>query len=647
MNSSALEQQVARYSEWRQRLIDGIEAYQAWLDANGHADIQNALRIYDLVESLRGDRVTLAFVAEFSRGKTELINSLFFANYKRRLLPSDVGRTTMCPTEILYDPNEPPQIKLLPIETRKRNESIAALKRSPVDWVKLRLNLDSHEDMAQAMQELARTKTVSVQEARDLGLMEEESPATSTVMLREADRMEVPAWRHALINYPHPLLKNGLVILDTPGLNALGAEPELTLSMIPNAHAAVFVLALDTGVTKSDLEVWQKYVQTFVPRRLAVLNKVDLLWDDLKGADAICASIDRQVDGTAQILQLPRRHVFPVSAQKALLAKVRDDDALLARSGIKALERVLAEEIVPAKQEILRAAVEREIGTMVESSLQTVENQLDAIRTELKELAQLSGKNRTIAKAMLAKLEADRSAYGAQVQGFKLASAGVIKQGGLLLTNLDSTFIERILEQGREEIEGSWTTPGLMRAMQTLFEHYSAQSQKILKFSSEVQKLVESIYERFHEGYGFARLVPPPLNLERHTVAMFGLQKQVEDFCRDPVNVMTEKHFLVRRFYNGLVVQAREVFDGARTEVDVWLKSVLGPLSLQIKEHETLLTRRVEGFRRVTDNLSSLQDRIRELDARKNVLRERHADLVNVRKVIANHEETAAEVNAA
>jgi hypothetical protein len=647
MNSSALEQQVARYSEWRQRLVHGIEAYQAWLDANGHVDIQNALRIYDLIESLRQDRVTLAFVAEFSRGKTELINALFFANYKRRLLPSDVGRTTMCPTEILYDPNEPPQIKLLPIETRKRNESIATLKRSPVEWVKMRLNLDSHDEMAQAMQELAQAKTVSVQEARDLGLLDEASPETSTVILREADRVEIPAWRHALINYPHPLLKNGLVILDTPGLNALGAEPELTLSMIPNAHAAVFVLALDTGVTRSDLEVWQKYVQTFVPRRLAVLNKIDLLWDDLKGAAGISASIDRQVDSTAQILHLPRRHVFPISAQKALVAKVRDDEELLSRSGIRALERVLAEEIVPAKQEILRAAVEREIGTMVESSLQTVENQLDSIRADLKELAQLSGKNRTIAKAMLAKLETDRTTYAEQVQGFRLASAAVIKQGGMLLTNLDSTFIEHILEQGRESIEGSWTTPGLMRAMQSLFEHYSAQSQKILKFSSDVQKLVEGVYDRFHEGYGFARLVPPPLNLERHTVAMFALQKQVEDFCRDPVNVMTEKHFLVRRFYNGLVVQARDVFDGARAEVDAWLKSVLGPLSLQIREHEALLARRVAGFRNVAENLNNVQGRMRDLDAQKNVLRERHADLVGVKRVITSHEDTVAAVHAA
>ena len=647
MNNSQLEQQVAHYSEWRESLIRGIETYQGWLDANGHVDIQNALRIYDLIESLRQDRITLAFVAEFSRGKTELINALFFAHYKRRLLPSDVGRTTMCPTEILHDPQEPPHIKLLPIETRKRNESIATLKRSPIEWVKIRLNLDSHEEMAQAMQELAAAKTVTAQEARDLGLLDETAPESSTAILRDSDGVEIPAWRHALINYPHPLLKNGLVILDTPGLNALGTEPELTLSMIPNAHAALFLLAMDTGVTKSDLEVWQKYVQTFVPRRLAVLNKIDLLWDDLNGPASIQASIARQVESTAQTLSLPRRHVFPISAQKALLAKVRDDQELLAKSGIEALERVLAEEIVPAKQEILRASVEREIGTMVASSLQSVVNQLYSTRAELKELEQLSGKNRTMAKAMLAKLEADRATYAQQVQGFRLASAAVIKQGGTLLTNLDSSAIEHILEQGRESIESSWTTRGLMRAMQTLFEHYSVQSQNILTFSSNVQKLVEGVYQRFHEGYGFSRLMPPPLNLERHTVAMLSLQKRVEVFCRDPVNVMTEKHFLVRRFYNGLVTQAREVFDGARAEVDAWLKSALGPLSLQIKEHEGLLGRRVEGFRKVTGNLSTLQDRMKELVAQQTSLRKKHAELMGVKQALTGHEEAVAAAHAA
>jgi hypothetical protein len=43
-----------------------------------------------------------------------------------------------------------------------------------------------------------------------------------------------------------------LAIIDTPGLNALGSEPELTLSLLPDAQALVFVLSADSGVTASD-----------------------------------------------------------------------------------------------------------------------------------------------------------------------------------------------------------------------------------------------------------------------------------------------------------------------------------------------------------------------------------------------------------
>ena len=123
--NNPLEHQVEQYRSWRDDLIHGIEPYQTWLESSGHVEIQQTLRIYDLAETLRNDRVVLAFVGEYSRGKTELINALFFSNYKRRLLPSDVGRTTMCPTEIFSLLNEEPSIRLLPIETRKRDDSIA------------------------------------------------------------------------------------------------------------------------------------------------------------------------------------------------------------------------------------------------------------------------------------------------------------------------------------------------------------------------------------------------------------------------------------------------------------------------------------------------------------------------------------------
>src|SRR5258706_10269974 len=120
--TSQLENEVSRYHRWRDEIISGIEFYKSWVDTHGYADIHQSLRIYDLIESVRNDRMTLAFVAEFSRGKTELINAMFFSEFKQRLLPSSIGRTTMCPTEIFFDPLEEPYMRLLPIETRRRQE---------------------------------------------------------------------------------------------------------------------------------------------------------------------------------------------------------------------------------------------------------------------------------------------------------------------------------------------------------------------------------------------------------------------------------------------------------------------------------------------------------------------------------------------
>src|SRR3569623_322845 len=106
-------------------------------------------------------------------------------------------------------------------------------------------------------------------------------------MTNAAGKVEIPKWRHALINIAHPLLKHGLVILDTPGLNAIGAEPELTGNLIPQAHAVLFILAADTGVTKSDLAIWREHLiaeDSDADSRLVVLNKIDTMWDALSTA---------------------------------------------------------------------------------------------------------------------------------------------------------------------------------------------------------------------------------------------------------------------------------------------------------------------------------------------------------------------------
>ena len=93
MDESRFEQNLAAYDQWKSTLINTIQSFQHWLDDHGLNEADLDLKIFETLEVLRQDRLTLAVVAEFSRGKSELINALFFADYGRRLLPSTAGRT--------------------------------------------------------------------------------------------------------------------------------------------------------------------------------------------------------------------------------------------------------------------------------------------------------------------------------------------------------------------------------------------------------------------------------------------------------------------------------------------------------------------------------------------------------------------------
>ena len=91
---SNLVQNFEEYSGWRSGVAQAIEQYRAWIAGSDFADGILDQRIMRLKERLVDDKLTIAFVAEFSRGKSELINAIFFAEYGQRILPSSAGRTT-------------------------------------------------------------------------------------------------------------------------------------------------------------------------------------------------------------------------------------------------------------------------------------------------------------------------------------------------------------------------------------------------------------------------------------------------------------------------------------------------------------------------------------------------------------------------
>lgn len=615
--NDTLKKRFSDYKKWRDDLIVVIGNYHTWLQDQELIDGEDDLRIFELLEALESDKLTVAMVGEFSRGKTELINAIFFADYKQRLLPTEAGRTTMCPTELQYDENHPASIKLLPIETRTTSDTIAEYRRSPTNWATVPLELDDPEKMAQAFSAIVATKEVSTAEARELGLYSAETPGADTTV-------RVPMWRHAIINYPHPLLKQGLVVLDTPGLNSLGSEPELTISMLPNAHVILFVLAADTGVTKSDLQVWQEHVCVARGEKnkgcMVVLNKVDTLSDELRHEDAVAASISRQTQETAAALEVSKDQVVPVSAQQGLIGKIKYDEALVRKSGLPRLEHKLSDETIPAKQALLRDRVVQEIGGIIETTRATIDARLAAAKQELNELRGMTGQNKDVIQEMVKKVARDQEIYDQKLVNVDSTRQALSRQVEVLLTFLSMPAFDELIKKTRRDMKGSYTTYGLKEGMKTFFNGATQTMDKVRQQTDKIKELVEAIYTQFQVEHGLAKIKQESFVLQPFIDELERLHKEAEVFRNSAIMVMTEQHFVTKKFFIALVSRARQLFNDCNKAAGQWSRAIMAPVFAQINEHKLMVDQRFDNLKKIHKSLDNLNHRIAFLEANNNKL---------------------------
>ena len=629
MAADRFTDQMQAYGRWKSTLVTSILKYQRWLETNKLSSADMELRIFELLEQLKSDSLTIAFVAEFARGKTELINAIFFSEYDRRLLPSEAGRTTMCPTELFYDATEDQSyIRLLPIETRLEDISISEHKKHPINWTGIELNTHSSEAMAQAFREVVRTKKVDQATATRLGLFD---PERDKGHVGADGKVDVPMWRHAMISFPHPLLKEGLRILDTPGLNAMGSEPELTINMLPNAQAVVFVLAADTGVTKSDMEMWSHHVQPLDAdsrhARLIVLNKIDTLWDELKDEATVMNTIQAQCNTAAKMLGVDNKSVFPVSAQKGLLAKIRHDKDLIARSNILSLETILSTDILPKKQEIVRDSVVGEIGTMVKQSRDLIASRLNDANKQLKELQSLSGKNEDVIAHLLKKTRTEQAVYYKSVESFQANKKLFSDQHVALLSTLSLNELDQLMTQTRKDMAGTWTTVGLKNGMKEFFDVIANTIKEASGQTDKANMLVQGIYRKFNAEHGLGDTKPKLFSMSKYKRHMERLYHEAEAYRKSPVTTMTEQSFVIKKFFISMVSHARNTFFNAHQEAESWGKAAMAPLVARIKEHKDQMEKRLESLRKINESRDTLQARIAELGSATETLNSQLADL--------------------
>lgn len=609
---SNLVEKFQEYSVWRNNVMASLERYRAWTNVAALSDQASEQRIINNISRLAEDKLSIAFVAEFSRGKSELINAIFFADYGQRILPSSAGRTTMCPTELLYDETFPPSIRLLPIETRAESYSTSDFKQQSHVWTVLPLDVNSGEGMLEAFKQVSLTKRVSIEDAKRYGLFNE-TDLNSQLAIGDDGMVEISQWRHAIVNFPHPLLKEGLIIVDTPGLNAIGTEPELTLNLIPNAHAVLYILAADTGVTKSDIEVWRDHIGSGAGR-MVVLNKIDSMWDELRSDSEIEGEIAKQVVSVAHTLELAPEQIFPVSAQKGLVAKINRDTALLEKSRLQDLEEALSNQLIPSRQEIIRSQLQNEIAELVQAKHSLLASRMRNVVEQVVELKSLRGKNQTIVAHMMKRVDLEKQDFDGSLMKLQGTRAVFARLSAEVFDHLGMDILKAAVREAREGMDGSIFSAGMRDAVKRFFEQVRANLVLSGQKTDEITEMMTVMYRKFSTEHGMALSTPMPFSLKKYLEEISLIEHVYQKQFGATALMTTPQVVIMQKFFDSIASRVKQSFLIANRDVEAWLKVVMAPLESQIKEHKAQLKRRKQSLERIHSAAEGLEEKLAALE---------------------------------
>jgi GTPase Era involved in 16S rRNA processing len=287
----------------------------------------------ELQKRLREGHFHLAVLGQFKRGKSSFINALI----GEAILPTAIVPLTALPTfvrwgaertaEVFFEDDRPP------VSRRTQNpEDIAALIGQYV----------AEEANPRNQQGVARVE----------------------------------------VHHPAPILRQGLVLIDTPGVGStFRHNTEATLNFLPQCDAALFVISADPPITEVEV-AFLKQVAATMRKIIFVLNKADLLAEgELQQA---LQFLNRTLHEAIPSHGAPV--IFPVSSRTGLTAQQRADAEMWKQSGMSAVEQHIMAFLATEKQKALSEAIARKAAAVLTDVRLEVELLRQSLEMPLKDL---------------------------------------------------------------------------------------------------------------------------------------------------------------------------------------------------------------------------------------------------------------------
>ena len=154
--------------------------------------------------------------------------------------------------------------------------------------------------------------------------------------------------------YPSPLLKEGVEIIDSPGLNENDERTAVTLEYLDKADAIIFLLDATHACSQDEMEALEDIL---VPKGFDDMFFVANRFDQVATKEQ--AEVKHFIE--INVKQYTTSEIYYISALNAIEGKVENDQDKLVKSGLPPFEKRLAEFLAKDKGKIKLAKPAKEL----------------------------------------------------------------------------------------------------------------------------------------------------------------------------------------------------------------------------------------------------------------------------------------------
>ncbi len=183
------------------------------------------------------------------------------------------------------------------------------------------------------------------------------------------------------ITYPSSYLKNGVQIIDTPGVASVHEHnTKTTYGYLPRADAAIFLVSVDPPLTQAELH-FLRDLKNLVVKTFFVQNKIDTVnKTDRDESLAFSKGVIEKEAGFNNV------DIYPLSAREALDGKLTNNLHKIEQSGLIDFEHSLDKFLMEEKGKVLLESAARKTDNLIDEELLLFELEEKSIKLPLNEL---------------------------------------------------------------------------------------------------------------------------------------------------------------------------------------------------------------------------------------------------------------------